>query len=108
MKRWSQYIKERENLDSIEDDSGFATFSINGEECYIRDIWTDPKYRQLNLASKLADKIVEIAKSKGCKYIIGTVCPTANNSTASLQVLLGYNMTLIKSIDNLIIFRKDI
>ncbi len=108
MNKLSLYLKERENVDSIETEFGFCTYIINGDECYIRDIWIEPKYRQLKVATNLADKVAEIAKIQGCKYLTGTVSPRANNSTESLRVLLGYGMKLIDSNVNLIIFKKDL
>lgn len=108
MDKLKQYLKERENVESIESEYGFATYSIHEQECYIRDIWVQPQFRQLNHATTLADCIVKIAKDKGCTFIIGTVCPAANNSTESLKVLLGYKMKLVSSKENLIIFRKEI
>jgi len=103
-----KYLKERENIDSIESEYGFATFLISGDECYLRDIWTDDKYRHKSFASVLADQVCDIAREKGCKFLTGTVCPKANNSTTSLKVLLGYGMQLIDSKENLIIFKKDL
>ncbi len=108
MSKWAQYLKERENVDSIENDYGFATFIIGGDEVYLKDIWVEKQFRQLDEASKLADRVAAIAKERGCKYMTGTVCPKANNSTASLKVLLGYGMELVSATENLIIFKKDL
>ncbi len=108
MDRLAQYLKERENVDSISNDFGFVTYIIQGDECYIRDIWIDKRFRTLNEASKLADKVAEIARERGCKYLTGSVCPAANEATVSLRVLLGYGMELLKSSENLIIFKKDL
>lgn len=108
MSKLSNYLKERENVDSIESEYGFATYFISGDECYIKDIYIEKQFRELNLASKLADQITEIAKERKCKYLTGTVCPLAKNSTVSLKVLIGYGMELVSSKENLIIFKKDI
>ena len=108
MSKLAMYLKERENVDSVENQYGFATYIISGEECYVKDIYIFPAFRNKTQASELANKIAVIAKSEGCKYLTGSVCPEANNSTESLLVLVGYGMKLHSSRDNLIIFKKDI
>lgn len=108
MNMLARYLKERENVDSVQSDFGFATYIVTGKECYIRDIWVDPRFRQLNEASKLADEIVKVAKARGCTILSGTVAPHANEATTSLKVLLGYGMQLVSASENLIVFKKDI
>lgn len=108
MNMLAQYIKEREDFDVIENDYGFAIYKISGDECYIKDIYVQKQFRQLDIASKLADQISQIAIKNSCKYLTGTVCPSANNSTVSLKVLLGYKMKLHSAKENLIIFKKDL
>ena len=102
------YMKEREGLDVIENEFGFCAYIISGDECYIKELFIYQDFRHLKKASGLADRVAEIAKTKGCKFLTGTVCPRANNSTESLLVLLGYGMKLIDSNVNLIIFKKDL
>jgi len=108
MHKLAQYIKEREGFDSIVTDNGFASYLISGEECYIKDIWVSPDYRKSNIAASMADQIAEHAKLMCCKYLTGTVCPTTNNSTESVKVLLAYGFKLHSSINNGIYFRKDL
>ncbi len=105
---YAKYLKERTEIEIIEYDYGFATFSIFGEECYIRDIYIVPEERRKNAASTLADEIVEIARARGCTYLTGTVCPTTKGATVSLKVLIGYQMKLHAAKENLIVFKKDI
>lgn len=81
-----------------------------GDTCYIRDIYVDPVYRKQNMASKMADIIAETAKANGCTRLLGSVCPAANGSTASLKVLLAYGFSLagLDTARNLIMFYKEI
>lgn len=108
MHKIAAYFKEREGVESISFDGGFATYIISGEECYIRDIYVEKDYRNRYLASKMADEITKIAKKAGCKYLTGTVMPSANNSTDSVKVLLSYGFKLHSAIQNGIFFRKEI
>lgn len=105
---YSKYIKERLNKKIIETDRGFATFIINGKECYIEDIYVTPEYRQSGEASKMADEITKIALNSDCSYLIGSVAPVANNSTDSLKVLLSYGFKLHSIKNELIVLVKNI
>ncbi len=106
--KFAAYMKEREGVETLETKDGYATYIITGEECYIRDIFVLPSSRRKHVASHIADKISEIARANGCKYLTGSVCPTANESTTSMKVLVGYGMRLLCSKENLIFFKKEI
>jgi ribosomal protein S18 acetylase RimI-like enzyme len=106
--KWVQYIQERESTQVYETEEGFATYKINGLECYLSDIYVLPEFRKQNIASKMADQIAIIAKEQGCKYLLGSVCPTANNADTSLRVLQAYGMRLVSAKDNIIYMVKDL
>lgn len=108
MNKFAAYLKEREGVELLETDDGFAIFNIKGEECYIRDIYVWPELRQKGIASRLADEISSIAKLAGCKILTGSVCPTLKGSTTSIDVLRGYGFKLHSATNNLIFFSKDL
>lgn len=105
---YAKYIREREGKKIVEDDRGFAVYSILDDlkAVYIEDIYVRPEFRNQNVASDYADKIAAEAKSNGFQTLIGTVKPTANSSTASLKVLLAYGFELASSEHDAIYFRK--
>lgn len=105
---FAQYIKERGGKEIIESDKGFATYYYVNNGCYIEDIFVKEEHRKSGEASRLADQISEIARSKDCRYLYGTVCPSANGATSSLKVLLAYGFSLDNSINNLIVLKKDL
>lgn len=80
----------------------------DGDTVYIVDIYTEPDYRQGKMATQMADEICKEAKAKGCRKLIGTVIPSTKNSTLSLKVLLGYEMTLKYASSDLIVFEKEL
>jgi ribosomal protein S18 acetylase RimI-like enzyme len=109
MEMYKAYLEELHDGKSIvSTDYGFASYWIREKECYIEDIYTKPEYRKAEYASKLADLIAQIAIEQKCKYLTGSVIPTANNSTKSLKVLLGYGFKLCLAEENLIWFKKDL
>lgn len=107
---YAQYIKEREGKEILETDKGFATFTVlNNGECYIQDIYVLPDHRQTGAASEMAARITEIAKSRDCHTLVGSVCVSTNNPTTSLKVLLAYGFKLHSVQNNNMIFlTKDL
>lgn len=108
MSLYKDYLEERTDIEILEREDGFATYSISGEECYIRDIFVVKEKRNQHAAASMANEISDIAISRGCKYLTGTVSPTAKGSDVSLKVLMAYGMKLYSAQNNLIIFKKDI
>lgn len=109
MQLYKDYLKEVGNgREILVTDTGFATYQIIEEECYIDDIYVKPKYRKTKKASQIADSITKIAKENNCSILTGSVIPTANNATRSVKVLLGYGFKLLKSDNNTIWFYKEI
>jgi predicted GNAT family acetyltransferase len=105
---YAKYILERENKNIIETDSGFATYIIQGEECYIENIFVLEEMRKKGSASYLAGRVTEIAKEMNCKRLIGSVRPSARGSTESLKVLLAYGFKLLSASNDAIFFVKEI
>lgn len=105
---FAQYIKERTKKEILESDIGFATYEFLQDGVYIEDIFVLPEHRQEGSASRLADIIAGIAKSKGFHKLYGTVAPQAKTSTDSLKVLLAYGFKLTKCEPNLIVMEKEI
>lgn len=105
---YGQYIKDREGFDIVENIYGFATYKITGEECYVRDIFVEKQHRNGGVAARLCDKIKDIAKNEGCKWLVGTVVPSAPHSTDSLKVVMAYGFWLAAAEPNFIILKMEI
>lgn len=105
---YSLYLYEREGINILESDKGFATYYFLTDGCYIKDIFVKTEFRKEGIASLMADQISSIAKSKGYDKLYGTVCPTANGSNDSMKVLIAYGFILDSSSNNFIVFRKNI
>lgn len=106
---YTDYLKEREGGHVFEvPNQGFATYFLNGKECYIRDIYVAPDYRRSKVATFMLDCIVTAAKKAGCTFITGTVMPTAPGATESMKASLVYGFQLVSSNSQLIYLKKDI
>lgn len=108
MSLYADYIKEREGFETLETELGFATYKFGKEECYVRDVYIQPQYRQANIASKLVDTISDIAKKHGYKYISTSVVPSMKGSTDSTKAILKYGFQLLRSEDNMLWFLKEL
>ncbi len=105
---YAEYVKERTGDDVIETEKGFATYRfMEPKTVYLIDIYVKPEFRIKGVASDIADMVMELAKIQGCTKMIGSVVPSANNSTISLRALLGYGMTLKSCTNDFIIFEKE-
>lgn len=102
------YISEREGFDIVESDKGFATFKISGEECYIRDIYIRPEFRDKDIAKQTLDKVCEIAKSKGCTHITGSIDTNDKNATNNLKAAFVYGYKILRNSYSMIMLIKEI
>lgn len=106
---YGQYLKERQGRGILETKDGFATFDyINEEIVYIVDLYVVPKKRNNHVAAHLADKICEVAKESGRKYLLGSVDLTASGAEASCKVLEAYGMTVHKVAEPMVFYIKPI
>jgi GNAT superfamily N-acetyltransferase len=105
---YGKYVLEREGKHILEMDDGYATFTLGEEICYIVDIFVDKSKRYTGLGSQMADEISEIAKDKGCKWLLGSVDPKANGSTESMRSLLIYGFEVSHLEPPLIFFKKSL
>ena len=108
MSLYGDYIAEREGLNIYETAGGFATYKINGNECYIIDIYVKPELRKAGVASDIANVVSDRAKKQGCKYLTGSVDPRTNSATDSVKVLLSYEMNIHSIQGNLVFFIKEL
>lgn len=107
---YAEYLSERTTDQILETEHGFATYRYleDDKTVYILDIFVKPECRNAKLASKMADAVVSLAKERGCNKLLGSVVPQAKHATRSVQVLIGYGMTLEGASNNFVIFKKDI
>lgn len=109
MSLFADYLRERTNTQIIEIPQGFCTYKfMEDNTIYIEDIFTLPEFRRSNVASQLADQVCDIGREKGCTHVIGSVVPSAKNSTASISVLIAYGMKVDRSMNDFIVFKKEL
>lgn len=108
MSLYGEFLKERENKEIIETEKGFITFSINGDECYIENIYVIKSERKTGLAIEFQAQVAVIAKERGCKFLSGSVVPSLPGGSESLRMLLINGFKLHSAVNNFIIVKKDL
>lgn len=96
------YIKERENAEIIENDDGFITYQIRGDEVFIRDFYVVPPRRKTRVAFNLGQQLIQVAKAQGCRSMVATVFPLLNGSQEALKIFMKYGMKITACRENCI------
>ena len=105
---YALYIKEREGRDIIEDEKGFASYLITGEQCYIVDVFIKKEHRRQGIPNKYFKQIEDIAREKGCTYLLGSACIKAPNINESMKWLLSIGYSLSSISGDMIFLTKEL
>lgn len=105
---YADYILERKGYKCIHDKHGFASFKIEGDECYVEDVYVIPSMRRGKHGTYFMDCVSADAKSAGCKYLSVTIVPSTNGSTESLKAALAYGFKLKACYQNVILMVKEL
>ena len=104
------YIKERENLSTLEIDGGFVLYKYDGDICFMSDLYIQKDYRGKKMSHELANMLCDMAKAHGSKQLACQVDLTANDVEASLGTIISYGFKVLKGYgySNIITFTKEI
>lgn len=108
MSHYSEYIFEREGINTKENQYGFITYKIQDNKCLIVDMYIDKRFRLIGNGVSMMDELVSELKNLGVETIYCTCIPSTFNSTDSLRAILSYNFILTNSENDKIIFEKRI
>jgi GNAT superfamily N-acetyltransferase len=102
------YLRERENVEPIFSDNGFALVCIKDGYLYIRDIYVQPEFRKGGEGRALLAQAEALAASLNCEGILGSCSPAATNSTASMKAMLACGFELHKCEPDIIYLLKRV
>lgn len=105
---YAMYVKEREGFDTIETHEGFATYKVQLDHCYLRDLYVRPEYRNTGVASELADRVCDEAIKAGCPLLTGTVDCRTEGFARNIRVLLAYGMDITGSHEGYVTLAKSL
>lgn len=105
---YAAYIKEKAGLELIEWENAWASYTINGDSCFIADIWVAPVFRMKGLGRELADCVVHIAKRHDCTKLRSTIIVHSNGVEDTLKAQIAYGFKVIASDSEKIYLMKEI
>ena len=94
MSLYADYVKERLGWRVIEIEAGFICYDIRPPLASVEEIYIRPDQRGKGFASRLADKVVEIAKEEGAHTLFASIIPGVNGAEHSLMTQLKYGFKL--------------
>lgn len=108
MSMYADYISETRGMGTVETPEGFATYLIDGDCCYIEDIYVRPEFRKTGAGTDLANGIRKMAKEYGCKMLTGSVNARIKDPTTSTKVMLAYGFEISRVVNDAIFFKMEI
>ena len=111
MEQYKQYLKETyagQDCYIDEQNRGWASFKIDGDECYINHCFILPEFRSQTLMREICSHIEIIAKNSGCKFMTGTVQIGTGVPERSLRMMMSGGYTVFSAQDNIIVMIKHI
>jgi GNAT superfamily N-acetyltransferase len=86
---FAKYLKEKDGIETLENEFGFIGYKITGEECYITQMFTEPSVRGSGKGRELLSALEHLSKSAGCKFIATNIwyadAGASNTMGASLK-----------------------
>lgn len=94
---YARYIGEREGSQIIENENGFITYKINGEECFLVDMYVRMEVRRSGEGRKLLNELIKIAKGHECKFISANIYTVDHGATNTLKAALISGFELLSA-----------
>jgi hypothetical protein len=102
------YIKEREGLEVLENESGFITYKITGDECFIKNMFITPKMRSTFLLKNMIDLLCEIAFIRKCKFISANIDLQDEGAGRTLVAALKIGFRLARAQNDILLIIKEL
>jgi GNAT superfamily N-acetyltransferase len=94
---------------AFEDPHGFILYKqITPTEMRIGEIYIEPSKRNLGIAKELADRVKELALSKGCTHISCMTHLTGQDDHLSMLAILHYGFKPIAAQGNEVFFALEL
>lgn len=111
MNQYKAYLEETYKGQSCYIDPqsrGWASYKIDGDECYINHCYLAPDFRSAHLMSELCSHIEMIAREAGCKYMTGTVDVESTNPIRSIKMMATDGYSIHSANNNIIVMIKHL
>jgi GNAT superfamily N-acetyltransferase len=105
---YAEYVKEREEAETLEHGYGFITFRVFGESVLLKDFFVRRENRKQGLSHKIWNEFVEKMKERGIKKVVGNVDVRSANGTEILRNHLFRGCKLVQAMNDIITVEKEI
>jgi GNAT superfamily N-acetyltransferase len=105
---YAKYIKEREDLEVLENESGFITYKISGKECFIANMYVEADQQRKGRGHILIMVLEKLAKNHGCEFLSANIHLKDHGASKTLiaALLVGFE---VKAADlGVLVIIKDI
>lgn len=106
--KYRNYIKEKANIELIEHDYGFVTFSLLSDHVYIHDMYIEKYHRGKGVGSNLLKEVEIVAWSAGRKYVLASVQINSNGMHEALLVQFAKGFKIISANEKELNLAKEI
>lgn len=106
--KYAAYIQEKAGLSLLEWDNAWITYSIQGDQCFIADLWVDPCFRRMKLGSEITNAIVKLAKLYECNKLTSTIMVNSNGVEDTMKAQIAYGFKIVGSDTEKIYLSKEI
>jgi GNAT superfamily N-acetyltransferase len=100
MSKYADYIKERDGLETYENEYGFMTYSFLPDvgAVYLAEIYVVPEKRNTAAAFRLFQRLCNIAKADGYFKVLGSVDETTVNYEYSEKLMKKLGWAFYKKV----------
>lgn len=105
---YAKYISQRSGHEILENEHGFVIYKINGEECFIVDMFVDINSRKKYYGSEFINELVEIAKSKKCKVITANVHLWDANYQVTLVSSFKNGFNIVRASNDILLISRNL
>lgn len=107
---YNAYVKEKESLETLTTEAGFAAYNINkvAKILDIGDFYIKPEFRNGLKSTELFNKVKDLARENGLKKITCCVITQHNKPEESLYVVLRHKFKFSHIMDGVIYFYQNI
>lgn len=106
MTNYAMYLKEREGIDTIENEKGFLTYKVKDDEMWVYDCYVRPEFRRDNVAREYFDTLYVLANDLNCSSVYSTVYKSTEGWEVSLAALRSNGYEITGTIEDLIILKR--
>lgn len=99
---FADYLKERLGQEIIENEHGFIIYKINGNECFLAEMYIKPESRRSGHGKSLLTELKVIGLDAGCEYITATIHQVDKNAHFTMAGAISCGFKIHNAHNNVI------